>query len=75
MEDEGPPTEEFDRSFVLFLLATILAPQPKEVVHVSYYSLVRDVSKIKNMNWNAFTLQFLKDSIATVKKDLSNEWP
>jgi hypothetical protein len=37
MEDEGPPTEEFDRSFVLFLLATILAPQPKEAVHVSYY--------------------------------------
>jgi hypothetical protein len=27
------------------------------------------------MNWNAFTLQFLKDSIASVRKDLSNEWP
>jgi hypothetical protein len=49
MEVEGPLTEAFDRSFVLFLLATILAPQSKEVVPISYYSLVTDVSKIKKI--------------------------
>jgi hypothetical protein len=66
---EGPPNEEFDRSFVLFLLATILAPVHMEHVPISYYSLVKDVSRIKNMNWNAFTLKFLMDNLKDVHYD------
>jgi hypothetical protein len=54
MYAEGPPNEEFDRSFVLFLLATILAPVHMEHVPISYYSLVKYVSRIKKYELECF---------------------
>jgi hypothetical protein len=59
MESDGPLNEDFDRSFVLF--------------PISYYSLVQDASRIKDMNWNAFTLRFLKNNLASLKEENSNK--
>jgi hypothetical protein len=57
MYGEDPP-DDFDRSFVLFLMGTILAPVSRYHVPISYYSVVQDVSQISNMNWSEFTIRF-----------------
>jgi hypothetical protein len=75
MESDGPLAEDFDRSFVLFALATILAPVSEDTFPISYYSLVQNASRIKEKNWNAYTLHFLKNSLASLKKENSNKWP
>jgi hypothetical protein len=67
--------EDFDRSFVLFALATILAPVSEDTFPISYYSLVQNASRIKEKNWNAYTLHFLKNSLASLKEENSNKWP
>jgi hypothetical protein len=76
MYAEGPPDDDFDRSFVLFLMGTILAPVCRDRVPISYYSVVQDVSQIRNKNWSEFTIRFLKEDIAHLKGGIhQNRWP
>jgi hypothetical protein len=58
MYGEDPPDDDFDRSFVLLLMGTILAPVSRDRVPISYYSVVQDVSQIRNMNWSEITIRF-----------------
>ncbi|CAN6211990.1 unnamed protein product [Urochloa humidicola] len=73
---KGPIDEDFDRSFVLYLMGTILAPVCRIRIPICYYSVVRDVSQITNLNWNEFTLRFIREDIANLKAGLyPNRWP
>lgn len=63
------------RAFVLLLLGTVLAPVSHDHIPLCYY-MVANVSRIKEINWNAFTLNFLKDNLATLKEgNQYNRWP
>ncbi|RLN34699.1 hypothetical protein C2845_PM03G34990 [Panicum miliaceum] len=63
------PDDTFVRSFMLLLLGTILAPVSRGRIPIFYYTLVQDTSRIVEKIWNAFTLAFLKENLATLKKD------
>jgi hypothetical protein len=60
MYGEDPPDDDFDMSFVLFLMGTILALVSRYRIPISYYSVVQDVSQISNMNWSEFTIRFFE---------------
>jgi hypothetical protein len=75
MESDGPLNVDFDWSFVLFTLATILALVSTDSSPIFYYSLVQDASRIKDMNWNAFTVHFLKNNLVSPKEENLNKWP
>jgi hypothetical protein len=76
MYEDAPPDDDFNRSFVLYLMGTILAPVSRDRIPISFYSVVQDVSSIRYFNWNEFTLRFLKTDIAKLKGGIHlTRWP
>ncbi|KAE8778575.1 hypothetical protein D1007_48474 [Hordeum vulgare] len=68
--------DDFLRKVVLVLLGTVIAPMSSKIEPKQYYSLVDDVKRISNINWNAFTLRVLFDYLRVVKKGKHlRQWP
>nr|XP_051221957.1 uncharacterized protein LOC127340223 [Lolium perenne] len=68
--------DDFLRRVVLVLLGTVLAPMVMKIVPHKFYALVEDVNQISKINWNAFTLRVLLDSIRLVRKGRQiRQWP
>ncbi|XP_071678271.1 uncharacterized protein [Lolium perenne] len=68
--------DDFLRRVVLVLLGTVLAPMATKIVPHKFYALVEDVNRISKINWNAFTLRVLLDSIRLVRKGRQiRQWP
>ncbi|KAK1614750.1 hypothetical protein QYE76_049576 [Lolium multiflorum] len=55
--------DDFLRRVVLVLIGTVLAPMATKIVPPKFYALVEDVERMSKINWNAFTLRVLLDSI------------
>lgn len=67
---------DFFMSFVLLALGTILAPVSTQYIPFSYFALVRDIATVQSINWNAFTLEFLKANLVKMNDATrANHWP
>ena len=68
--------DDFLRRVVLVLLGTVLAPMATKIIPHKFYALVEDVNRMSKINWNAFTLRVLLDSIRLVRKGRQmRQWP
>ncbi|KAM0928107.1 hypothetical protein ACQ4PT_002274 [Festuca glaucescens] len=68
--------DDFLRKVVLVLLGTVLAPMATKIVPQQYYALVEDVNRMSKINWNAFTLRVLMDSMRLGRKGKQIcQWP
>ncbi|KAM0904779.1 hypothetical protein ACQ4PT_017776 [Festuca glaucescens] len=68
--------DDFLRKVVLVLLGTVLAPMATKIVPHKFYALVEDVNRMPKINWNAFTLRVLMDSVRLGRKGRQIcQWP
>ncbi|KAM0886456.1 hypothetical protein ACQ4PT_029665 [Festuca glaucescens] len=68
--------DDFLQRAVLVLIATVLAPQSTIIIPRKNWAIVQDVKRIKQLNFNDFTLTYLKDNLKKQQSGYeTKKWP
>ena len=68
--------DDFLRRAVLVLLGTVLAPRSLMTIPPQYYSLVRYVKRLKDIDFNSFTRTYVMDNLKKLETGCEmKQWP
>ena len=72
----GVADDDFLRRAVLVLLGTVIAPQSLITIPKRYYAVVKEVRRMKKMNFNGYTRTFLFENLKKLESGYEmRQWP